>query len=1105
VRLFQKLLHLYKKIYISKSFENLFGKTKKFSLFRILVIPFVLQIIVIVALTSYVSYKSGQNAVDDLANQLMTEIGKRIDQNLSDYMQNIEKITMTNASLVQMGLLNPANQTALRQHFWEQLHNYELASTVAMASENRDLLALEKDNISFILREYDKTTRNYTSYRLSKDGRKTEQTGSIANFDPLNDPPHDPWYAKTKAQKGSTWILVVSMAKGLNDPELMVVNFLPIYNNQKNMLGVAASSIYLSQFGRFLKSLTIGQNGQAFVIDKQGLLIATSTGEIPFRQNKSTTYSEIVETENKRIAAIDSNNSITSAGIKAVISEYGQVGREYGQLGRITEPQQFSFKLSGTRYLLQIIPFKKANLELLSVIIVPETDFMAYINENVRYNIFFSILALAIAITIGIFTARWITAPILHLNTAARRMAKGEWDKPVTIERSDEIGELTESFNDMAAKLKLSFELLHKEIKERKQMEEAIRTSEERFRRLLLNVPAIAIQGYKLDGTTTYWNQASERLYGYTAEEAIGRNLLDLIIPPEIQKEVKDSIVCMSETGQPIPSAEVTLMKKDGSRVQVFSNHALVHMPGFPSELFCLDIDLTERKMAEEEIIREKEKLKILSDNAPFGMALISKDGQFTYINNKFTELYGYDISDIPDGRTWFKKAYPEEEYRHYVISKWKEDHSIAFSGEQRSWIFDVMCKDGSNRIVKFMTSMLISGECIVTAEDITEIRELESQLRQAQKTEALGTLAGGIAHDFNNILTALMGYATIIKMKMNEADPSFEYMEEVLTASKKLADLTQNLLIFSRQQPVKLEPMEINNEIKRTEKLLKRLLTEDIELHTRFTNEELIINADKTHLDQILFNLVANARDAMPKGGMLVVETEAVIIDDDFIRAHGFGEPGRFALIKISDTGMGMDEATREKIFDPFFTTKEVGKGTGLGLATVYGIVKKHGGYIYVDSVVNQGTAFHLYFPAVMTKANLYHDKTAQVQAKGGSETILVAEDNEDVRRFIFNALSQRGYKIIEATDGQDAIEQYKQHGNIDLIIIDSVMPKKNGREAFEEIQRINPNVKVIFTSGHTRDIVLEKGIEENVYDFIPKPLSLNALLLKIREVLDR
>jgi CheY-like chemotaxis protein len=296
--------------------------------------------------------------------------------------------------------------------------------------------------------------------------------------------------------------------------------------------------------------------------------------------------------------------------------------------------------------------------------------------------------------------------------------------------------------------------------------------------------------------------------------------------------------------------------------------------------------------------------------------------------------------------------------------------------------------------------------------------------------------------------------------------------------------------------------PLDINERIRGDERLLGRLITEDIALTISVCHEDVIVMADATQIDQILFNLATNARDAMPKGGSLLIQTEIAELDAPFTRAHGFGEPGRYVLITVTDTGTGMNETVREKIFEPFFTTKEIGKGTGLGLATVYGIVKQHEGYITVYSEPGHGTAFRIYLPAI--KAEISRQDDAAPQLRGGGETILIAEDNEDVRFFIRATLTQYGYNIVEAVDGKDAVNEFLRYQNVDLLILDSVMPRMNGREAYEEIRKIRQDIKVLFTSGYTRDIVLDKGIGEKEFAFIPKPISPAGLLQKVREILD-
>jgi len=366
--------------------------------------------------------------------------------------------------------------------------------------------------------------------------------------------------------------------------------------------------------------------------------------------------------------------------------------------------------------------------------------------------------------------------------------------------------------------------------------------------------------------------------------------------------------------------------------------------------------------------------------------------------------------------------------------------------------------------------------------------------------------LAGGVAHDFNNVLTALIGYGNLLKMKMREDDPLRLYVDQMLTSSEKAASLTQSLLAFSRKQLIKLEPYKINTVIRDAEKLLKRLLTEDIELKKILSDDDLTILTDITQMNQILLNLATNARDAMPQGGTITIETKEVVLGKDFYFFHGKGESHKYIRLSVSDNGFGMDDKTKEQIFNPFFTTKEVGKGTGLGLSIVYGIVKQHNGLIDVQSTPGRSTTFHLYFPA----ANPQDVEEKPIEpvlknAPNGKEVILVAEDNTEVRQLTKEVLEGSGYTVLEARDGWDAIEKFAQNKDrINLVILDVVMPKKNGNEAFNEIRKIRENVKALFTSGYTGDIVLGKGIQNNAFNFIPKPVSPYELLKKVRLVLD-
>ena len=392
----------------------------------------------------------------------------------------------------------------------------------------------------------------------------------------------------------------------------------------------------------------------------------------------------------------------------------------------------------------------------------------------------------------------------------------------------------------------------------------------------------------------------------------------------------------------------------------------------------------------------------------------------------------------------------------------------------------------------------------IETLNNITEVRMLEEQLRHAQKMEAIGTLAGGIAHDFNNILSVITGYGSLVEMHLKAGDPSLPYLKEMLAASQRAARLTRGLLAFSRKQVMTLKAVNINDMLADFRKMLERIIGEDIELRVTAAPEVLIVKADTGQIEQVLMNLATNARDAMPHGGSLSIELGSMTMDDYFISTNGFGEPGKYAVLSIADTGTGMDEATRLRIFEPYFTTKELGRGTGLGLSIAFGIVKQHKGFLKCQSEPGKGTTFKIYLPVSAALA-AQGKEIGMTSPERGMETILIAEDDPVVRNLTRLVLHEFGYSVIEAVDGEDAVSKFKDNQDrIKLLLLDVIMPKKNGKEVYEEIKVMRPDIKTIFVSGYAMDLMQDKGVPDGSA-FLQKPVQMRDLLIKIRDVLDR
>jgi PAS domain S-box-containing protein len=527
--------------------------------------------------------------------------------------------------------------------------------------------------------------------------------------------------------------------------------------------------------------------------------------------------------------------------------------------------------------------------------------------------------------------------------------------------------------------------------------------------------------------------------------------------------------------------------------------------------------DITERKQAEEELKRLAHKISLILNSAGEGIYGVDMDGKVIFINPAAARMLGYEVEELlgrQSHATWNHHkpegtALPVE---RCTLNEVLKEGTPCAAGDAIFWK-----KNGTRVPVKYSSTPMFEADklvgAVVTFKDITgqlleeqERNKLENQLRHAQKMEAVGTLAGGIAHDFNNILNVIIGYGTMALDRQGDDQISKEHLNEVLAAADKAANLTKRLLAFSRKQIADMKPVNVNEIIAGMEKMLSRIIGEDIIFSTELTPGKLIVMADAGQIEQVLLNLASNARDVMPNGGGLTITTESIEIDASYIAAHGYGKAGTYARIGVTDTGSGMDAETQKKIFEPFFTTKGIGEGTGLGLSIAYGIIKQHDGYIQVYSEAGKGTAFKILLPLIEEADAKGRERDAEAAVRGGTETILLAEDDDLVRKLSKIVLESFGYTVITAVDGEESVTKYLENKDtIRLVILDMIMPKKNGREAYEEMRRINPDVRALFSSGYTMELIHKRELIESGMDFILKPVSPKDLLKKAREVLDR
>jgi two-component system, cell cycle sensor histidine kinase and response regulator CckA len=715
--------------------------------------------------------------------------------------------------------------------------------------------------------------------------------------------------------------------------------------------------------------------------------------------------------------------------------------------------------------------------------------------------VFFAFVGIIVIIANSTILNRLLNRRILELGKGIEIIGAGDLEYRIDAQGDDELSALARGGNEMAGKLKMSHtsvKNLQQEITERKQAEETIRQSERKLS-LHMKQTMFAVIEWDAEFLVKEWNPAATTIFGYTREEAIGRHATEIIIPRNIGEDIgKVFNHLLAKVGGFYNTNEN--VTKDG-RVIVceWFNTPMIDERGTVTGAISFALDITERRKASEKLAR----LGMAVDQAAEAIIIADREGTILYVNPAFERISGYSREESVGKTTRIlrsgeqdKSLYQEmwgtlergEVWTGHLNNR-RKDGSLY---EEDATISPV--RDSSGNVVSFVGVM----------RDVTQLLSLEKQVRTAQKMEAVGTLAGGIAHDFNNALTGIVGFGELLRMRMAGDEQALHDLDEILRCAERAATLTRQLLTFARRQVI--EPVNLNLSVLVADlmKLVGKVVGEHIEVKTSMGRDLPTIHADRGQIEQVVMNLCLNARDAMPEGGRLVVETGDVVLNEEYVRQYPYMRTGRYALLTVSDTGVGMDEKTCERVFEPFFTTKGPDKGTGLGLAMVYGIVKQHGGFILVDSKPGKGTTFKVYFPAIEAQPDAVPVKRGEEIVRGGTETILLAEDEEAIRALAERILTGFGYTVLVARNGEEAVGIFRRKKEIVLAVLDVVMPQKGGKEAFEEMHRQDPRLKVIYMSGYSADGIHDSFVLTPGTPFLQKPFGSKILARKVREVLD-
>ena len=1190
----------------------------KLSIRTILIVVIAVMVSVPVVVSTYLSFKYGARSSGVLVKNSADMLNANIQEKITDYFVQPVEINGMNANLILNNLLDVESQASLMKYFNAQIKTCENVSSITFANPAGGISNAGYDksaNQYYVIYTENNKSGVFYKYAVDKNGEKTELITRLPYFDART----RPWYKNAINDSGmvisDTYLMATGNNLGINASQA-------IRDKDNHLLGVVCVDLFLSDISKLLTSLDLAEGGQTFIMNKTGLLIASSEETKLFTlDSKTQTYT--------RVNAIDSESELISATSSLLKGKNAD-------FSNIAQNTNISVKIKDESYIVQVKPFNAIeNRGWLIVTVVPESTYMAQVYANNKTIIYIMTFILLLSILLAVLLAKLISQPILSLDKKIRAISQSDWSVELSPSRVLEIDDLAAEIFNMKTAIATNIENLSSEIAERKQAE--------LFLKDIIDKNPLSIQIVDKEGYTLQVNAAHTRLFGLNPppEYSVFKDI-------QIQQQDTEGLMQRAFKGETIRLPQMYYNIHDFNpefpdnpiwvKAVIFS---LKGSDGKPERYVFMHEDITEIVLYENKLKKSEEKHRFLVENSHDIIYMLTKEGIFTFVSPAWTVLLGHSPAEIV-GKSFQKYAHPEDipaclAWLQKVIETGQRQEGIEYRVQHQdgTWYWHtssaVPIKDETgativlNGIARDITERkqselkltdvrqrlagIIEGanvgtwewniqtgetvyndlwlsmigysleeisptsdetwkrfahpEDLVTCEDILEkyfsgeldyyeceLRmkhkngtwvwvldrgkvitwsedgkplimmgthtdvtkrklaeeentRIQTQLNQSHKMELLGQLAGGVAHDFNNLLTVIMGYSAELSSNLPPHSQDQNNAEEIFNAGSRAKELTQQLLAFSRKQVIQAKILDLNVLIASLHGTILRLIGEHIEIVSVLSAGNAMVKADQGQIEQIIINLVLNSRDAMPNGGKITISTEILAaITDEFANMYQV-PPGKYVLLSVSDNGQGMPPSVQSKIFEPFFTTKDKGRGLGLGLSMVYGMVLQSDGNIFVDSEPGKGTTVKVFLPFTQETLPSAHKQVIEKEICGNGEHILIVEDEESLAVLFQKMVSKFNYNVTVANCGAEAIGKIENGLQPDLIISDVIMPGMNGKELADKVRQLVPTQKVLFMSGFTDNIIEPHGVLGSGIPFIQKPFSANEIAVKIKTLL--